>query len=238
MQLQVHPLEPRDFDELISHASLHRPGDDLTGPPTPLCCPVTTKEEAQARLTFHFNKQRCRFDNDPTARYMKVIDSADKNSIISIARWHFYPNGYDFDEQIHWETHNLVPGQSVPRNFNISLHNYILTTRNASHDSWIPPKSPCWILMHMVTRPSHRGKGAAGLLIRWGIEKANEDGVPAYLEAGVMGKPIYERNGFLQIGDPLEVDLKNFGVDMTFTLCHMAYFPRAIAEEEINPVRE
>jgi hypothetical protein len=57
---------------------------------------------------------------------MKVIDSADKNSIVSIARWHFYPNGYDFDNQIHWKTHNLVPRQSVPCGFNIPLHIFII----------------------------------------------------------------------------------------------------------------
>jgi hypothetical protein len=57
---------------------------------------------------------------------MKVIDSADKNFIMSIARRHFYPNGYDFDNQIHWETHIFVPGQSIPRGFNIPLHIFII----------------------------------------------------------------------------------------------------------------
>ena len=84
--------------------------------------------------------------------------------------------------------------------------------------------------MHLVTLPSHRGKGAAGLLIRWGIDQAEKDSVPAYLEAGIMGRPIYERYGFVQVGDLLQVDLKNFGVDMIFTMCKMAYFPSAIAE--------
>lgn len=85
--------------------------------------------------------------------------------------------------------------------------------------------------MHMVTHPSHRGKGAAGLLIRWGIEQAEKDGVPAYLEAGVMGRPIYERYGFVQIGDLLDVDLKEFGIDTVFSMCKMAYFPQANAVE-------
>ena len=85
--------------------------------------------------------------------------------------------------------------------------------------------------MHTVTLPSYRGKGAAGLLIRWGIERAEKDQVPAYLEAGVMGKPIYERYGFVQIGDLLEVDLKEHGVDMVIIMCKMAYIPRTIAKE-------
>jgi GNAT superfamily N-acetyltransferase len=238
MQLQICPLELQDFDELVSHAALYPAGDDLVAPPTPLCCIVTTKEEAQARLIFHFNKQRSRFLSDPSVRYMKVIDSANKNSIISIARWHFYPNGYDFDNQIHWETHNLIPGQSIPRGFNIPLHNHILTTRDAARALWLPANLPCWILMHMVTLPSHRGKGAAGLLIKWGIAQAEKDQIPAYLEAGVMGRPIYERCGFVQIGDLLQVELKEFGVDMSFTMCKMGYFPLTIDEEGAEVARE
>ncbi|CAO2652742.1 Nn.00g021530.m01.CDS01 [Neocucurbitaria sp. VM-36] len=226
MQLQVCPLQLHDFDELVAHAASYPPGEDLVGPPTPICCAVTTREEAEARLAFHFNKQRNRFTGDPTVRYMKVVDNANNKSIISIARWHFYPTGYNFDTEIHWETHNPNPGQPIPRGFNIPLHNHILTTRDASRSSWTKANSPCWILMHMVTHPSHRGKGAAGMLIRWGIEQAEKDQVPAYLEAGVMGKPAYERYGFVQIGDLLEVDLKEFGVDTVFTMCKMAYFPR------------
>ena len=227
MHLQVCPLQLQDFEELISHAASYPPGDDLVGPPTPICCVVKTREESEARLTFHFNKQRSRFTGDPTVRYMKVVDTANNNSIISLARWHFYPNGYNFDTEIHWETHNPIPGQSIPQGFNIPLHNHILTTRDAARSSWIPANSPCWVLMHMVTHPSHRGKGAAGLLITWGIEQAEKDRVPAYLEAGVMGRPIYERYGFVQIGDILDVDLKDFGVNTVFKMCKMAYYPRA-----------
>jgi GNAT superfamily N-acetyltransferase len=238
MNLQLFPLEVQDFDELVSYAASYPPGDDLVGPPTPICCVVETREEAQARLTFHFNKQQSRFRGDPTVRYMKVVDTAAENSIISIARWHFYPNGYNFDTEIHWETHNPVSGQFIPRGFNISLHNHILTTRDAARNEWIPANSPCWILMHLVTHPASRGKGAAGLLIRWGIEQAEKDRVPAYLEAGVMGRPIYERYGFVQMGDLLEVDLKDFGFDTIFTMCKVAYFPPPNCQRGLGIVRE
>ncbi|RDW68676.1 hypothetical protein BP5796_09333 [Coleophoma crateriformis] len=236
MHLQLCPLELQDFDKLVSHAASYPPGEDLVAPPTPICCTVKTREEAETRLRFHFDKQRSRFIGDPTVRYMKVIDTANENSIISIARWHFYTSGYNFDTEIPWETHNSTSGQSIPQGFNIPLHNYILTRRDAARASWIPANSPCWILMHMVTHPSHRGKGAAGLLIRWGIEQAEKHHVPAYLEAGVMGRPIYERFGFVQRGDLLEMDLKEFDVDMKFIMCKMAYVPQTIAKEGIESV--
>ena len=82
--------------------------------------------------------------------------------------------------------------------------------------------------MHMITRASQRGRGAAGMLIRWGIEQAEKEGVPAYLEAGVKGKPVYERLGFKQVGDLLEVDLREYGTQIPIVMCKMAYFPQDI----------
>lgn len=227
--LHTQPLQISDFNTLISQARSGAPGEDLVGPPTPLCCPVTTREESTARLQFHFAKQRARFLGDPTVRYMKVVERhvANENgeNIISIARWHFYPTGYDFARDIHWETHNDSDQTVIPRGFNIALHNHILTTRDAARSEWMKSKEPCWVLMHMVTHPAHRGKGAAGLLIKWGIEQAEKDGVPAYLEAGIIGRPIYERYGFVQVGKLLEVSLREMGGEGTFKMCKMGYFP-------------
>jgi len=80
--------------------------------------------------------------------------------------------------------------------------------------------------MHMITRASQRGRGAAGMLIRWGIEQAEKEGIPAYLEAAVTGKPIYEKLGFKQVGDLLEVDVREYGIQTSFFMCKMAYYPR------------
>ena len=46
------------------------------------------------------------------------------------------------------------------------------------------------------TLPECQGRGAAGQLIRWGLEQADRDGVEAYIEASPVGAPIYERFGW------------------------------------------
>lgn len=235
MHLQLSPLELHDFDELVHQAAAYPPGDDLVAQPTPLCWPVKTPEEAETRLRVHFKKQRIRFKGDPTVRYMKVVDPA-TGTIISIARWHFYPNGFNFDSEIHWETYCPEELQVLPKDFNIPLYNYILSTRDSARMSWIPVNSPCWILTHMVTHASHRGKGAAGLLVKWGIEQAEKGGIPAYLEAGVMGTPVYKRYNFEPVGDLLDVDLKEHGLDMVFVMCKMVYYPRFRREKNSETV--
>ncbi|TAQ86669.1 hypothetical protein B7494_g5028 [Chlorociboria aeruginascens] len=58
----------------------------------------------------------------------------------------------------------------------------------------------------VATLPSYQGKGAAGMLIEWGLERADQMGVEAYLEASPVGKRIYERHGFKEV--------ERFGVEL------------------------
>jgi hypothetical protein len=81
------------------------------------------------------------------------------------------------------------------------------------------------VLMNMVTRESQRGRGAAGMLISWGAKQAEADCVPAYLEASVLGKPVYTKYGFTEVGEASHCDLKPYGLDVVFIIAHMAKLP-------------
>lgn len=225
MPLKLDKISLEDFDVMVNHAKTYTVGDDLVGPPTPVCWLVSSPAEAEKRLRFHMAKQRSRFLGDRTATYLKIIDE-DTGEIVSIARWHYYPRGYSYTDGIEWEVHSPIEGQLFPEGMNIELHNFILSARDAERQNWMVKDEPCWILMHMVTRASQRGRGAAGMLIDWGIEKARAGGVPAYLEAGVMGKPIYEKRGFKEMGDPMLLDLRPYGVEMDFAMAKMGILPQ------------
>ena len=80
--------------------------------------------------------------------------------------------------------------------------------------------------MHLVARPSHRGRGAAGMLIDWGVEKSKVDGIPAYLEAAAMAQPLYEKHGFRQCGELVVVEMRAYGVDLDFVMAKMKFDPR------------
>ena len=224
MGLQILPLKTEDFTIITDHADIFELGDDLVGPPVPLCWPVTSKEEATTRIRVHVAKQLQRFTEDLSVNYLKVVD--DSGSIVSVARWHWYPNGYSYKKEAHWETYSQNSlSEPWAKRFNIPLNNFILGSRDAAREDWIGENRPCWILMHMVTRPSQRGKGAARLLVQWGIEQAEKTGAPAFLEAGVMGRPIYEKMGFQQVGKLVELDLGPFGVEAAFAIARMVYRP-------------
>ena len=48
----------------------------------------------------------------------------------------------------------------------------------------------------LVVDPAYRGQGAASMLIRWGCELADQEGVPVYVDAHIDAAPMYRRFGF------------------------------------------
>lgn len=44
--------------------------------------------------------------------------------------------------------------------------------------------------------PSYQRRGLASKLLRWGLARADEEGVEVYLSSSPDGRPLYERNGF------------------------------------------
>lgn len=58
------------------------------------------------------------------------------------------------------------------------------------------------VLDMLATDPDYHGKGAGTMLVRWGCELADKDGVATYLDASKAGKRLYERYGFVDRGDP------------------------------------
>lgn len=62
--------------------------------------------------------------------------------------------------------------------------------------SVIPPE-PLWLLDHIGVNPAHQGRGVGAALIDFGLTRAREDGVDAYLETGSERNiAYYRRFGF------------------------------------------
>ncbi|KAI0425127.1 putative GNAT family acetyltransferase [Xylaria sp. FL1042] len=59
---------------------------------------------------------------------------------------------------------------------------------------------PCYRLTFMGTDPAHERRGAASMMVRWGIEQCNKDGILGYLESTLDAAPFYEKMGFVAFG--------------------------------------
>ncbi|KAK0264935.1 hypothetical protein LTR57_000162 [Friedmanniomyces endolithicus] len=53
-----------------------------------------------------------------------------------------------------------------------------------------------WYLEILATDPKYQGQGAGSQLMRWGLERADQEGVEAYLEASPDAVRLYEHFGF------------------------------------------
>lgn len=51
-------------------------------------------------------------------------------------------------------------------------------------------------LTYIGTDPQHERRGAASLLLQWGLERCTHEHTPAYLESTFDAGPLYERHGF------------------------------------------
>ncbi|ORY10182.1 hypothetical protein BCR34DRAFT_588787 [Clohesyomyces aquaticus] len=69
---------------------------------------------------------------------------------------------------------------------------------------------PYYVLDTCVTHPAHHRRGAGGMLVQWGCDQADANGVECYLEASPMGAPLYKRYGFRRVKE-IELDVREFG---------------------------
>lgn len=69
----------------------------------------------------------------------------------------------------------------------------------------VHPREPHWYLGHVGVHPEHQGRGIGGLLVRVGTDRADAEGVAAYLEnSKPRNTPFYARSGFAE-GDQITV---------------------------------
>ncbi|MEU0792114.1 GNAT family N-acetyltransferase [Amycolatopsis sp. NPDC005961] len=65
----------------------------------------------------------------------------------------------------------------------------------------VEPAGPLWHAQFVGVRPGHQGRGIGGRLLRHGLDRADAEGVPTYLEASSPDSTrLYRRLGFRDHG--------------------------------------
>ncbi|KAJ5226060.1 hypothetical protein N7468_007285 [Penicillium chermesinum] len=60
-----------------------------------------------------------------------------------------------------------------------------------------PPPDEKWYLHFLGVSPRFQRQGIGRQLLHWGIDKADEEKMPCFLEASERGRPLYESAGFI-----------------------------------------
>lgn len=91
-------------------------------------------------------------------------------------------------------------------------------------------------LMILATHPEYRRMGAASMLMKWGLDRAAEDGAALTLFSSPMGLPLYTKLGF----DSLTViEIRVEGEKEKSTLPVMVWTPPSLTEKpQLSVVEE
>lgn len=150
--------------------------------PARICFPRTSSQ-AQAFWYDSLSEEI----QDPNARFLVVADiSTVPETVIAFAKW----NAPLPSDTVYPPLPDNWPRDGSPEEARAFFE------KLAKKHEVIMDKRPHWYLEIIGTKKAYQGKGAGGMLIRWGTEKADRDGVECYLDASPMGAPIYERYGF------------------------------------------
>lgn len=73
----------------------------------------------------------------------------------------------------------------------------------------MPPGTKCRYLCACVVHPSYQGRGVGSALIRWGTQRADEEGVFCWVHSSDGGHFAFQKAGFEEV-ERLKVDLDEF----------------------------
>jgi hypothetical protein len=152
--------------------------------------------------------------DDPDTYLIKVVDTdlpgpeGSEGKLVAIAHWQVFPRELAPEElEKKLEIHRNVPPGANPEPW-LELQSHSMESRRQ-----IMGTRPHVVLQMLCTDPAHHKRGAGGMLVRWGCEElADKKGLEAFVEASMLGKILYERSGFVEVGT-LEFDVRKWGGD-------------------------
>ncbi|XXH00962.1 transcriptional regulator opi1 [Hypoxylon texense] len=82
-----------------------------------------------------------------------------------------------------------------PEGADVAFAEEVFALTDKKHEE-IMEGRPHWYLEMLGTRKEFQKKGAGTKLLHWGLAKADEEGVEAFLTASPFGTPLYLKHGF------------------------------------------
>jgi GNAT superfamily N-acetyltransferase len=204
MSLQLQIARDVDFPELIAAEweAFENPLIRIFR----LYCPVIDNDRAKSLAA----KTELDLRNYKTQKpgveavWLKVVDTAKDNKIVGGAQWVFYKNRPDqASDQAAQDTLQMsVPDRHPEGGSRIfaTLAVEQLSVAEAKKGS-----RPYAYIGAFFTIPDYRTQGIGGMLMTWGLEKADELGFESWIEAAPSAVSFYERHGYVKVQD-IELD--------------------------------
>ncbi|KAB5547359.1 acetyltransferas-like protein [Coniochaeta sp. 2T2.1] len=182
MALTLRPATPSDIPSLVS---IFFDGF-ASHPPTQRIFPAGTAP-AEAYWLDGFSSDI----KDPKV-YLVVVEDASTTphpTVVGFAKWSRHPatEKPPFFSPLADDNWPVNGDRAMARSFFGTLHD--------KHEKIMGGREH-WYLELIATRTGWQRRGLGGMLVRWGLERADAEGWEAYLDATPEGRGLYERLGF------------------------------------------
>ncbi|KAH7087866.1 acyl-CoA N-acyltransferase [Paraphoma chrysanthemicola] len=167
-------------------------------PLNPVLFPGPFPPDSREQRIAHFAETR---KEDLSTTYMQAYDE-DTKQLVSFAKWHVYatPENAAAAER---------PARSLGQGVNREACEEFFGGLARKKRELVGGKPH--LFLHMLhTDPAFQRRGAGKLLLDWGTKKADELGLPIYLESSQQGVALYKRHGFEEI-EVFDFDLEKYG---------------------------
>jgi predicted N-acetyltransferase YhbS len=163
------------------------------------------------------NHQRA-WSSDPNAKYLKA--ETPEGKIIGMAKWYFFLDSTAKDNP--WVI-------EFPPNANEALYDEFFGGLNAARVQKMGAKKH-FLMAILVVDPAYQRMGIGHELLRWGLERADEEQVECWIDASRAGHGLYTKFGWEDVGT-VEVDLTRWGgvaPGNNISIANMIRQPKAI----------
>lgn len=151
---------------------------------------------------------------EPEAKIQHVVDT-ETGAIVAGAFWYIYESEQT-EEKLNEILAKPTPEQGYREDFE-PIYSHLKDNRRE-----IMGTRPYVYLNVLFTSPKHHRRGAGAMMIKWGVDKADELGLEAYHESSIEAKPLYERFGYKAIKevkfDMAEYGRPDLGVDTNYIM--------------------
>ncbi|KAL4799313.1 acetyltransferase [Aspergillus venezuelensis] len=145
---------------------------------------------------------RSDLQNKPFQKYIKVIDTAvpapdndDEGRIVAYAKWDTSTSEERGRRYPPW--HGDMPGTECDAFFEREESERVRVMGGIRH----------YYIDTLATHPDYQRRGAGSMLLQWGCDMADKDGVALYVDASKAGAPLYQRFGFVDESGPEAGDI-------------------------------
>ncbi|CAI7591194.1 unnamed protein product [Penicillium glandicola] len=184
MSLEIYPASPSDAPQLtqVFYASFRSDLDTTMFPNTP-----DVTEWWENDFSAGIKRSLAGETNDV---FLKVTEGSEDGAIVAFAKWKRPVLAADRDrheEQIVW-----APSSDK------ELCDRFFYGMEAQHEKWMGER-PHYYLDMLGVHPSCQGKGVGSKLLKWGLTRADAEGMEVYLSASPAGKLLYAKYGFREV---------------------------------------